>query len=169
MVLNDLDWPGDRQIFALPSGDLLSYARLGRIKDAGQVWILFHGTPCSRLGWSGVHRYAESHGIRVLAMDRPGYGHSTIHYRGILGFVEDVHHLVDYLRIPEFRIYSGSGGGTHALAAAYHFPKGRLKKTSIMCGAPHPDFKASSVSFRWKLKMWLRAWVPFWTPHADFG
>lgn len=64
--------------------------------------------------------------------------------------MEDVNHLVDYLRVSGFRGYGTGGGGAYALAAAYHFPKRRLKRASVMCGAPHPDFEVSFVSFNWK-------------------
>ena len=72
-------WPYDSQVITLPSGAMLSYAQLGRLAEVGQCWVLFHGTPGSRLDWKHVHLFAANHGIRVIAIDRPGYGFSSLY------------------------------------------------------------------------------------------
>ena len=160
-VLDDLVWPRDSQIIRLPLGAQLSYARLGRLKEVGQCWVIFHGTPGSRLEVATIHGYAETHGVRIIAIDRPGYGHSTLHGRGILGFMQDVEHLFDYHGIQEFKVYGVSGGGPYALGATFHFPKSRLSKTSIMCGCNHPDFASTGLSLRTRLTLWLRGRASF--------
>ena len=63
----------------------------------------------------------------------------------MLDFIRDVEHLLDYRGVQVFKILSVGGGGPYALAAAYHFPKHRLKKTSIMCGISHPNFAAKKA------------------------
>ena len=96
-------WPGDSQILRLSSGNKLSYARLGRRRQIGQVWLHFHGTPGCRVH-GPLHAWAENHRIRVISIDRPGYGHSTLHHWGMLEFIQDVEHLLDYLDIQELRV-----------------------------------------------------------------
>jgi pimeloyl-ACP methyl ester carboxylesterase len=91
--------------------------------EKNPVWLLFHSTPGCRLQWNAEHRYAERRGVRIFAIDRPGYGHSSTHRRGILGHMEDIKHLLDYYDISEFKVLGVSGGGTYALAAAYYFDK----------------------------------------------
>jgi len=63
----------------------------------------------------------------------------------MLGFIRDVKHLLDYRGVQVFKILSVDREGPYALAAAYHFPKHRLKKTSIMCGISHPNFAAKKA------------------------
>lgn len=110
-ILEGVIWPKDSQIISLPSGAQLSYARLGRLKEMGQYWVLFHGTPGCRLDWNFVHEYAEARGVRTIAIDRRGYGHSSLHGRGMLGFMQDVEHLLNYHDIQEFKVLGVSGGG----------------------------------------------------------
>lgn len=82
----------------------MSYARLGRLKEVGQYWVCFQGTSGSRLGGKAKQKYAENHGVRIIAVDRPGYGHFSLHGRRILGFMKDVEHLLDNHDIQEFEI-----------------------------------------------------------------
>jgi pimeloyl-ACP methyl ester carboxylesterase len=67
-----------------------------------------------------------------------------------LGHIEDIEYLLDYLGIQRFNVLGVSGGGRYALAAAYHFPSSRLRKTAIMCGAPHPTFENNMQHASWK-------------------
>lgn len=168
--LDDVLYPGDTQLLSLPWGGQVSYARLGRKKEAGPTWVLFHSTPGCRLIWHWEHIFAEDYGIRIVAVDRPGYGYSTLDdSRRMLDHVNDVEHLLDHLGIEQFKVHGVSGGGPFALAAAYHFSKKRLLKTSIMCGATHPDFKSESVPIEWRVRSFLDAWrVPFWNRERDF-
>ena len=169
IILPDVLRTNDSCILPLPTGDELSYAQVGRSKEVGQVWVLFHGTPGCRLSFQWIVNYAENNGIRVIVVDRPGYGHSSMHKRGMSGFVEDVKYLLDYLGIQEFRVYGVSGGGPYALAAAYYFAKSRLLKTLIMCGSTYPEFDQTAVQIRWRMHKWLRTWVPFWYQEMNFN
>lgn len=168
LALQHSTWPNDSCILPLPSGDQLSYARVGYSKDRGPVWVLFHGTPGCRLEAKGIIDYAENHGIRVVAIDRPGYGYSSMHKRGMLRFIEDVKHLLDYLGVQEFSVYAVSGGGPYALAAAYYFAKSRLLKTLILCGVTHPNFEQTAVRITWRIGRWCAAWLPIWPLDVDF-
>jgi pimeloyl-ACP methyl ester carboxylesterase len=103
-MLEDAIWPKDSQIIGLPSGAQMSYARLGRLKEVGQHWVYFHGTSGSRLGGKAKPKYAENQGVRIITVDRSGYGHSSLHGRRILGFIKDVEHLLDYHGIQEFKM-----------------------------------------------------------------
>jgi hypothetical protein len=151
-VLPDVLWPGDTQILRLPWGGYLSYARAGPQKEQGPVWLHLSGTPSGRLTTRlNLSPYAEGQGIRVICIDRPGYGHSTLqNARGMSDFMKDVEYLLDFLGIKQFKIFAVSGGGAYALAAAHHFPASRLIKTGIMCGATHPDFEQTLMQIRWK-------------------
>jgi pimeloyl-ACP methyl ester carboxylesterase len=140
---------------------MLSYAQLGSAKTFGPIWVLFHGTPGCRLGWSDVHAYAEARGIKLICIDRPGYGYSMVkNGRSMLDFMMDVEYLLNSLSIKEFKVHGVSGGGPYALAAAYYFPKTRLLKTSIICGMTHPEYEQTTLSLRqrWDRSVWR--WLP---------
>ena len=161
-VLPPILWPGDTQTLKLPWGGDICYARGGRRKEEGPVWIYFHGTPGCRLEINSVfNRYAESHAIRTIGIDRPGYGRSTLRKgTSILSHIEDIEYLLDYLGIQRFNVLSVSGGGRYALAAAYHFPSSRLRKTAIMCGVPHPAFENNMVHASWKRQNLYAQYLP---------
>ena len=129
---------------------------------------MFHGTPGCRLEAKGIINYAENHGIRVVAIDRPGYGYSSMHERGMLRFMEGVEYLLDYLGVQEFKVYAVSGSGPYALAAAYYFAMIRLQKTLILFGATHPNFEQTAVPITWRIKEWRAGWLPSWPLDPDF-
>jgi len=152
----DILYPGDTQLLRLPWGGVLSYARLGRKKEVGEVWVDMHGTPGSRLAVGGTHKYCESKLIRLITIDRPGYGHSTLeHGRGMSDFIKDVEYLLDFLGVKQFKMVGTSGGGPYVLAAVHHFPKDRLIKSLIMCGMTHPDYDKASLPIHIKIKQKL--------------
>lgn len=76
------------------------------------MWVDMHGTPGSRLAAGGTHKYCESNLIRLITIDRPGYGHSTLgHGRGMSDFINDVEYLLDFLGVKQFKTVGTSGGG----------------------------------------------------------
>jgi pimeloyl-ACP methyl ester carboxylesterase len=95
---------------------------------------------------SAVHpdaALAESVGIRVVAVDRPGIGKSShAPNRALSDWSQDVAELADRLAIPRFGLLGWSGGGPHALACAYYLG-GRVSVTGLFaCAPPFADSKA---------------------------
>ena len=84
------------------------------------VPVLFHyGTPGSRLLAPQAVRAAERRGVRLLVVDRPGYGGSSRRPgRRAVDIVQDVARLADALGWDRFATWGGSGGAPHALACA---------------------------------------------------
>jgi pimeloyl-ACP methyl ester carboxylesterase len=161
--MDDVLWPGDSQILRLPWGGQISYARLGRSKEEGAMWVMFNGTPGCRLDWYGYHKYAEGRGIRLLCIDRPGYGHSTVwENRRMLDFIQDVEYLLDVLGVKQFKTHGISGGGPYVLAATYHFPPNRLLKSSIMCGMTQPEYEKVMTRLHSRLNLLFIRYIPFW-------
>jgi pimeloyl-ACP methyl ester carboxylesterase len=114
-------------------GRKLGYAEFGSTSDRTIVW--FHGTPGARLQIPEVARtMAESLGLRVIGVDRPGIGLSTAHlYSSISDFVPDVELLLDALGIDQFAVIGLSGGGPYALATACALPH-RVTVAGILGG-----------------------------------
>lgn len=77
---------------------------------------------------------AESEGLRIIGIDRPGIGSSTPHlYRDVLDWTEDLALFADTLGIDTFRTVGLSGGGPYALAAAAAFPD-RVEAVGVLGG-----------------------------------
>jgi pimeloyl-ACP methyl ester carboxylesterase len=92
------------------------------------------GTPASRLGGAYLDAPAKAAGVRVITMDRPGFGHSTpVRTRRLLDWPPDVLAVADRLGLDRFSVLGMSGGGPHALACAYSVPE-RLTATIVVAG-----------------------------------
>ncbi len=85
----------------------------------GELLFWLHGTPGGRFGrhpdlslWSGL-------GLRVVTVDRPGYGESApLPGRAVAHVAADVAAVADHLDAGRFAVLGASGGGPHALAVA---------------------------------------------------
>jgi pimeloyl-ACP methyl ester carboxylesterase len=96
----------------------------------------FHGFPGSHLeiSWFKGAELAEKHHLRLIAVNRPGYGNSeSFPGRTLTDWPTDVEHLAKALELESFSILAGSGGGPYALACAYARSKG-LDKVVIVSG-----------------------------------
>jgi pimeloyl-ACP methyl ester carboxylesterase len=73
-------------------------------------------------------------GVRLIAPDRPGYGHSTFQVsRRLTNWSSDVEALADELGLESFAVLGYSGGGPHALACAALLPS-RVTRASVVSG-----------------------------------
>lgn len=128
------------QSYTLIDGRRLGYAEYG--KHDGVPIFYFHGTPGSRLEAGFFHDTALANQYRLIGIDRPGMGLSSINKRGtLLSWASDVANLADYLGIKKFSILGHSGGGPFVAACAYKIPD-RLNGAAIVSGlAPlqNPD------------------------------
>jgi len=116
----------------LPDGRTLAYAEFG--DPAGRPAFYFHGFPGSRLEGALVHAPAAREGVRVLAVDRPGYGGSDdLPGRTLLDWPDDVAALADALGIARFTVIGASGGGPYVAACALRLHE-RLDGAGILCG-----------------------------------
>jgi pimeloyl-ACP methyl ester carboxylesterase len=101
----------------LPDGRRLGFAESGR-RDGFAV-LGFLGTPLSRLAHLGKEA-PEAAGVRLILVDRPGYGLSDFQPgRELLDWPRDVGRLADSLGLERFAVFGMSGGGPHAAACGY--------------------------------------------------
>ncbi len=111
--------PTSSQTLLLPDGRQLGYATEG----SGVPVVYFHGTASSRLEILLLKQTAHDHGLRLIGIDRPGYGLSTFKDRARLAdFAPDVNALADHLQLDKFAVLSWSGGGPFALTYTALFP-----------------------------------------------
>jgi pimeloyl-ACP methyl ester carboxylesterase len=125
----------DSQTLTLPDGRILGYAEFGHPK--GRPLLFFHGFPASRLEAWGAHKIARRCQIRVISIDRPGFGLSTFQTgRRITDWPNDVLAFANQMNLKRFDVLGGSGGGPYALACALKLPKEMVSAVGVMAGAP---------------------------------
>lgn len=87
----------------LPDGRQLGYAQYGT--ENGIPIICMHGLPGSRIDFARSDAAAKSVGARLIAVDRPGIGLSSLHPRGtLLTFASDVGILADKLGLSSYAV-----------------------------------------------------------------
>ncbi len=113
----------------LPDGRHLGYAEYGA--PNGTPVLFFHGAPGSRHIHADMAAISAQRNIRLIAVERPGYGLSDAKPgRTMLDFADDVAELVDALGIPTFALVGFSGGSCYALACAYKLTH-RISKIAL--------------------------------------
>ncbi len=119
----------ENQAILLPDGRRLGYAEYG--VPHGSPVLFFHGAPGSSYIHSDMADVAARLNVRLIAVDRPGYGASAPHSaRSLLSWSDDVAALTDALALPRFAIIGFSGGTPYALACAYSLPE-RVTKVAL--------------------------------------
>lgn len=122
----------ENQTVTLFDGRKLGYAEYG--DPNGKPLFFLHGWPSSRLQAKFVEEAAKKLHVRVISIDRPGYGLSDSKAnRSLLDFPDDVVALADKLKINKFAVVGVSGGGPYAAVCAYKIPE-RLTKVGIVVG-----------------------------------
>src|SRR5262249_40326628 len=92
------------------SGDIqLHYEEHGK----GKPVVLIHGYPLSGASWSRQLVPLLESGHRVITYDRRGFGMSSQPPEGYNydTFAEDLHKLIDYLKLQDFSLVGFSMGG----------------------------------------------------------
>jgi pimeloyl-ACP methyl ester carboxylesterase len=124
----------DTTIFDLVDRRELAFSEAG--DPGGFPVIAFHGTPGSRrqLLLPVADEMAKKAGVRLIAPDRPGYGHSTFHAGQLLtDWPADVGELADRVGAERFAVLGISGGGPYTLACAALLPD-RVTRAAVASG-----------------------------------
>jgi len=123
---------GPSEEIQLSDGRILACATSGNLH--GRPVFFFHGIPGSRL-FRPSGGITGKLGIRLICVDRPGYGRSTFQPgRHILDWPADIEQLADHLGLDRFAVAGHSGGGPYALACAYALPQ-RVEAATTVSGA----------------------------------
>jgi pimeloyl-ACP methyl ester carboxylesterase len=101
----------------MSDGRTVGFTDYGTPDQTPILWC--HGGPGNRLEPSFLAASANRAGLRLVGIDRPGYGQSTPQPgRTIGGWVPDAIAVVDHLGIDRFFALGASTGGAYALAVA---------------------------------------------------
>jgi pimeloyl-ACP methyl ester carboxylesterase len=104
----------------LVDGRTLAFSEWGDLD--GKPVVLLHGMPSSRLMCPDLDATLAA-GVRLITIDRPGYGRSDPRTgRTMLNWVDDFVELADHLGLPPSPVLGWSGGGPYALACGYRLP-----------------------------------------------
>lgn len=107
----------DSQVLALANGDTAGFAEYG--DPDGRPVVALHGAPACRLMFAAADAAAKSHGLRILAPDRPGYGLTPSNVGATLAErAAWLKTVVDALKLDRFAILGISGGSPFAVALA---------------------------------------------------
>jgi pimeloyl-ACP methyl ester carboxylesterase len=91
---------------------------------AGRPMIMHPGTPETRVMGTWGHDAAVAAGVRLFAVNRPGYGGSTsITEPSLQGPGRDTAAMAAHLGLDEYAVFGLSGGGAFAVATAVADPR----------------------------------------------
>jgi pimeloyl-ACP methyl ester carboxylesterase len=117
----------------LPDGRTLAWRLWG--EEEHRAVLRLQGTPGSRLSHHPDPNLWRELGVRMLMVDRPGFGGSTrLPGRGLRAVADDLTQLLDAHGLDRAPLVGFSGGGPHALALAARHP-GRVEGVTVVVGA----------------------------------
>lgn len=119
----------DRAVATTRDGRRVSFDVSGR--EDGPAVMYFHGAGDSRLARPPGDALVCEAGVRLVSVDRPGYGRSDpAPGRTLLSWADDAADLADTLAIDDFAVLAWSAGGAYALACAAAMP-GRVSSCTL--------------------------------------
>ena len=127
----------------LADGRTLAYCEWGN--SSGHPVVLMHGAPGSRLLCPDEDATAAA-GVRLLTVDRPGYGGSDPRPDPtLLGWADDVQALADQLGLERSAVVGFSAGGGSALACAAGVVRHEAPWDRVGCKDPPSACRSRSM------------------------
>jgi pimeloyl-ACP methyl ester carboxylesterase len=121
---------------SLPDGRTAHYWLGGA--DQGPVVLFFHGCPDTRWAARTGEAAARDAGVRLLCVNRQGYGRSSIAASTHASAAADALAVADRLGVGEVAVLGMSVGGAYAAACAATHP-GRVTALEVVATMPAPD------------------------------
>lgn len=118
---------GESDLLTLPDGRRAQFWQGGAA--SGPVVFFFHGCPDTRLAARTGDAAARRGGVRLVAVNRPGYGRSETCESTQSSVADDTVAVADLLGVERFAVLGMSIGGPYALG----------------CAARHPDWVAAAA------------------------
>ncbi|RVX69289.1 hypothetical protein B0A52_06882 [Exophiala mesophila] len=134
------------QTFNLSDGRVLGFAEYG--DPDGSPLLYFHGYPSSRLEANATEQIGRRLRVRILALDRPGFGLSTPQPdRRIVDWPADVQEFAKGQNLSEFAVLGLSGGGPFALACGHILPRSMVTGLGLFASGPPWAAGPSQMSY----------------------
>lgn len=123
---------------SLADGRRLAYDDVGSAD--GQPVLYLHGCPNARLSRHPDDDVAARCGVRLIAVDRPGYGESDdLVDDSLIAQGRDLAAFLDALSLDRCAVLAWSAGAPSAIALAHAVPE-RIDHVAIACGTmPNPS------------------------------
>jgi pimeloyl-ACP methyl ester carboxylesterase len=119
--------------------------------------LLLHGLPGSRLLGDDVEKLALNHRVRIIAVDRPGYGDSDpLPLNYIREYGRGFAEFADLVALDQFHVVGFSAGAAYALAIAAENPARVISITLISSVTP-PHLKRKTILGCWARKLFSAA------------
>jgi pimeloyl-ACP methyl ester carboxylesterase len=139
------------QTVTMLDGRAVGVADYGAPGQTPVIWC--HGGPGCRLEPKYFAEAAARIGVRLVGIDRPGYGRSTPQPgRTISGWVEDALTVADQLALERFATVGCSTGGAYALALAAKSP--RVIGAVACCALTDMRWAEGKAAILWKERVW---------------
>ena len=156
------------QYILLDGGRRLGYGEYG--DPHGRPLLYFHGFPSSRLEAAFCDTAAQRLGIRIVSVDRPGYGLSDFEpHRRMSAWPDDVLQLTRSLGVERFAVIGVSGGGPYALACAWKMPE-KLSAVKIVGGLAPLDQPETLRAMSWHTRLAFdlakRSYILLWLTYG---
>nr|WP_276570834.1 alpha/beta hydrolase [Halochromatium glycolicum] len=158
------------------SGRRIAFSRFGA--EDGYPALYAHGFPSSRQEARLMHEAARELGVRLISIDRPGYGDSDpAPDRCIIDWPDDVAALADALELKRFALIGVSGGGPYMLACAWRLSQceahplhGRVSACLLVCplGAIYRTEQLNQMHWAIRLNLGVGK-QPQWLADLLFG
>ncbi len=146
----------DIRTLRLSDGRTLAYAEYG--DPNGRPVFYFHGFPSCHLEISLADETAKRLDVRLIAIDRPGFGRSDFQKRReIDDWPDDVKEAAEQLGIQRFSVLGVSGGGPYVAACGAKIPE-LLTRAAIVSGWGPVDKPAARAGLRWSTRVTLAIW-----------
>lgn len=147
------------QTLQLPDGRTLGFAEHG--SPEGNVLVYCQGYPGSRLEAAILSTHAAAAHVRVLSLDRPGFGRSSFHEgRSLLDWPNDLVAVTDHLGIDRFAVMGASGGAPYALACAQQI-SARLLSCGIVSSIAPLSLSATDMDWQTRIVVFLAHRTPW--------
>ena len=116
----------------LNDGRCLEYTEYG--DPEGMPILYFHGIIHSRQQFHPFSNYADTHGIRIIAPERLGFGATSRQKNSSPAlFAKDIKQLAHHLQLERFYVLGEGNGGASALACAALLPEQVVGAAIVAC------------------------------------
>ena len=150
--------PADTRVAVLADWRQMSYVECGA--SAGVPLFFFHDAPGSRMQRHPDRSIAQRLGMRVIHLERPGYGMTSAKSKNSLrDWVADVADFADHAEIENFSIAATGAGAPYALACAALLPQ-RVRRVALAASYVEAALLEQHTERRLRIKLWLARQAP---------